>query len=166
LTDALILADAVRPEVIVEIGCDRGGTLYAWRKICLRVYGITTVDNGFASGGSGGALQHHGATVIHGDSHDPATLRTLLDLLDYHPVDVLVIDGDHHLAGVRQDFEWYGSLVRPGGLIMLHDIAVSNDPRAEVDQFWPELIRKFEPARVTEIQSRQHAPFGWGVIRA
>ena len=38
------------------------------------------------------------------------------------PLDLLFIDGDHSYDGVRADFELYGRLVRPGGLIALHDV--------------------------------------------
>ena len=86
--------------MIVEIGCDRGGTLYCWRQLCDRVYGITLAENTRAGGGSEGyPLHEHGAVVWLGDSHDPAALEWLVWELDDDPVDVLFIDGDHSYAG-------------------------------------------------------------------
>lgn len=166
LADALALVADLSPSVIVEIGCDAGGTLYAWRQICQRVYGITLADNSYAAGGGGGPLNTHGATVYIGDSHDPAARDWLLRQL--HPrdvdarwIDVLVVDGDHHLAGVRADLAMYAPLVRPGGLVLLHDIASVGDPRAEVHLLWPELAGRW---RTSEIRSTQRRPYGWGVV--
>src|SRR5262252_1625797 len=123
---ALEMVQGCEPQVILEIGCDRGGTLYAWRQVCERVYGITTKDNSYESGGSGLPLETHGAVVHIGDSHERTATAWLAgqlghgydptDLLD--PVDVLVLDGDHTVWGVRQDLAMYGPLVRPGGLIL------------------------------------------------
>jgi predicted O-methyltransferase YrrM len=35
------LVDRISPRFIAEIGCDAGGTLFAWRSLCNAVYGIT-----------------------------------------------------------------------------------------------------------------------------
>lgn len=37
-------------------------------------------------------------------------------------IDILHIDGDHSEPGVRFDIEAWGTCVRPGGIIMMHDI--------------------------------------------
>jgi cephalosporin hydroxylase len=160
LGEALELVAALEPQVIVEIGCDAGGTLYAWRQICGAVYGITLSDNSHDTGGSNMKLVDHGATVRFGDSHDPASLEWLTRELDGRPVDVLVLDGDHTVDGVTRDLAMYAPLVRTGGLILLHDIAVTSDPRAEVFKVWPELAGRWE---TSEIRSPVHA-YGWGVI--
>lgn len=176
LAQALELAAEIQPQVIVEIGCDRGGTLYAWRQICERVYGITLADNSPATGGAGGRLVPHGATVLAGDSHDPASLAWLTGRLSGHPVDVLVIDGDHSVAGVRADLAMYGPLVHPGGLILLHDVVHTADPRAEVWKLWPELADRYEHSVISESTgitwvcfgdrlAESAGGFGWGVIR-
>ena len=80
--------------------------------------------------------------------------------LSYEQIDALVLDGDHHVAGVRQDLADYGPLVRPGGLILLHDIGYTPDPRAEVWQIWPELARRYATG---EVRNPAGGP-GWGVI--
>jgi Methyltransferase domain len=167
LAQAVGVIAALGPAVVVEIGCDRGGTLYAWTQVCPAVYGITTADNGYESGGSGLALETHGAVVHVGDSHDQGSLDWLLGQLACcenptvaHQVDALVIDGDHHVAGVRQDLAMYGPLVRPGGVILLHDISYTPDPRAEVWKLWPELAERYQASEI-------HNPaggYGWGVI--
>lgn len=156
--------------VIVEIGCDQGGTLYAWRSVCERVYGITLADNEYDAGGSGKPLLAHGATVRVGDSHDPASLEWLTDELgvlrlpegEYttDPVDVLVLDGDHTAAGVVADLVMYGPLVRPGGMILLHDINSGADPRVHVPEVWHALRSQHE---ASEITAEDGGP-GWGII--
>jgi cephalosporin hydroxylase len=160
LAEALGLVTALDPQIIVEIGCDVGGTLYAWRQICGTVFGITLADNSYETGGQGRPLVEHGAAVRVGDSHDPASLDWLRDQLDGRPVDALVIDGDHMVDGVHADLAMYGPLVRPGGLILLHDIASVGDPRSEVWKVWPELTGRY---RTSEIRSSVHS-YGWGVI--
>ena len=47
LEQALTLIGSDRA-VIVEIGCDRGGTLWAWRQVCPTVFGVTLVEIGRA----------------------------------------------------------------------------------------------------------------------
>jgi len=167
LGQVLRLVEAAQPEIVVEIGCDRGGTLYAWGQVCPVVYGITLSDNGWQTGGSGQPLERHGAVVLTGDSHDPASREWLARMLANEqipgavsPVDVLVLDGDHTVGGVLADLAGYGPGVRDGGLILLHDIAVTGDPRAEVFKVWPDLRARFE---TTEIVNRDGG-FGWGVI--
>ena len=118
--------------VVVEIGCDTGGTLFAWRQVADEVIGITLADNSYATGGQGMPLVSHGADVCIGDSHDPDTLASLVGMLNGRPIDALILDGDHSIAGIRADLADYGPLVRPGGLVLLHDIASDDDPRAEV----------------------------------
>lgn len=39
----------------------------------------------------------------------------------WQPIDLLVIDGDHLLPGVLEDFHDWVGYVRPGGIILLHD---------------------------------------------
>jgi hypothetical protein len=162
---AISLVQLIKPKVIVELGCDRGGTLYAWRCVCARVLGITWDDNA----DSGGAVcATYGAAVHGGDTHDPESLSWLLDRLDAHawwhgdgtlpgPVDVLVVDGDHHLDGIAQDLRIYGSLVRPGGLIMLHDRVPTRFPEVEVWKIWPRLREMYKTSEIGHV-------FGWGVI--
>jgi len=54
------------------------------------------------------------------DSHGPEA-RHFLDGLQF---DVVFIDGDHSEAGVWQDVELVREHVRPGALIILHDVVV------------------------------------------
>jgi hypothetical protein len=159
---ALELVAKLDPDVIVEIGCDQGGTLWGWRHAAPRadVYGITLPQNDIASGGTGGTLDDHGAIVHAGDSHDVASENWLEEALHGRMIDVLVLDGDHSVAGIWEDLRMYGPRVRAGGLILLHDIASKGDDRAHVWEVWPELAARYD---TDEILSTVHA-WGWGVI--
>ena len=66
----------------------------------------------------------------HADSHSPDTVLRVQNQLAGRPVDLLFIDGDHTADGVRTDWVLWSPLVRPGGLIALHD-TVPNPPRHE-----------------------------------
>lgn len=177
---------------VVEIGCDRGGTLAAWRSLTGLVYGVTLADNSAATGGSGLDLDPHGAVIITGDSHEAATRAALVRELrggawscaqpgvaspcgvcggclfaeaDVRgSVDVLFIDGDHSAAGVRADLAMYGPLVRPGGVILLHDIRSVPDVArpVEVPLVWAEAVSRYETAEITNPEGPAQ---GWGVIR-
>jgi hypothetical protein len=129
------------------------------------VFGITLDDNGYEAGGTGGPLVTHGAEVHVGDSHARESVDWLRERLGERRVDVLVVDGDHQVDGIWHDLMVYGPLVAPGGLILLHDIAVTNDPRAEVHKVWPTLVAGSPHCRyeTSEIRSPVR-PLGWGII--
>ena len=160
LVEAVAVAAAIEPEVIVEIGCDAGGTLYAWRQICTEVYGITLADNSAPTGGQGYPLADHGAEVLVADSHDPASLVWLEGRLGGRPIDVLFIDGDHSYEGARADYDMYAPLVRPGGLILLHDVVNHANPLVDLERLWDEV--RGDNGYV--IASKRSRPVGFGVI--
>jgi cephalosporin hydroxylase len=138
----------LEPEVVVEIGADAGGTLYAWQQLpsVRRVIAIDLPSGPYSSGES--RLNEHGCEVIYGNSHDPATVERLVDLLAGDRVDCLFIDGDHSYAGVKADWELYAPMVRLGGIVAFHDICPHTgiqiywDGRpvdVDVDLFWRQL---------------------------
>ena len=75
---------------------------------------------------------------LRADSHAPETRAALEKALGGEKIDFLYIDGDHRLEGVRQDFEDYSPLVRPGGLVAFHDI-ITREPGHHVHRFWREI---------------------------
>lgn len=160
LVQAIELTAALEPEIIVEIGCDRGGTLYAWRQICDEVYGITLPVNDWAGGGQEGyRLATHDADVFLGDSHDSVSLDWLRTCLAGRSVDMLHIDGDHSYEGVKSDYEMYSPLVRSGGLVLIHDVLNDRDVRVDVPQFWAEI-----GTRGRIIAQQTGNPLGFGVL--
>lgn len=129
----------LRPATILEVGSRAGGSLFALAMQCPRPALAVSVDLpgarwGYESSresllrvaealGEGGVR----TGVVLGDSHSPETLGRAREALEGRPLDFAFIDGDHTYEGARQDWEWYGSLVRPGGLVAFHDIWVPDD---------------------------------------
>lgn len=156
-----LVAGEVRPQVVVEIGCAWGGTLYAWRGLPSQpaVYGVTLSH--YAELGN----TVHGATVLEGDSHDRITVQRLKDQLGGRPIDVLFIDGDHTLEGCLSDWRMYSPLVRPGGLVLIHDIVCAGEEAVGVawEQIIAEAVRS--GAKTDEIIAKARKPLGFGVVR-
>ena len=166
---AVLMDDA--PGVVVEVGSDAGGTLWAWQQLgARRVIGVSLPGAGFSSG----ANLDTTAEVVHGDSHDPATLDKLEALLAGDEVDLLFIDGDHTYDGVLKDLQMYSPLVRapgvqfigdtvgsPGGIVAFHDICNHPGmPHVAVDILWRQL-RFIDPRVKQEIVTD---PPTWGGI--
>lgn len=74
--------------------------------------------------------------LLKADSHRKETLEKIKEILDGELLDFLFIDADHSYEGVKMDFEMYSPLVKPGGIIALHDIHL---PSAGVGKFWNEI---------------------------
>lgn len=130
---------AHEPRVIVEIGSDAGGTLWAWSQLPgpPRVVGVDLPGGPYSSGQQ---LDTHGAVMVIGNSHMPQTLNLVREQLQGVQADVLFIDGDHTYGGARADYVAYRSLVRPGGLIVLHDIVPHpGRPDVGVHRLWQEI---------------------------
>ncbi|SEV88801.1 Methyltransferase domain-containing protein [Chitinophaga sp. YR573] len=89
---------------------------------------------------------------IQGDSHNQITVQRVKQLYPDNDVDFLFIDGDHSYAGVKADFENYSTFVRPGGLIVFHDVC----GLPEVKQYWQEIKGSHRATEICE-------PEGWGI---
>lgn len=159
---------ALKPQIILEIGTARGGTSLIWAHIAekklitcdlLDKKGFGDLVRAFPPPGSQCEV-----SLMVGDSHSSEFLERVRKELDGEPVDFLFIDGDHTEAGVRQDYEFYSPLVRPGGLIAFHDI-VDDQPLEtnQVQHFW----KKLSPGKDIKefIDDRNQCGFGIGVLR-
>jgi cephalosporin hydroxylase len=89
---------------------------------------------------------------VNGPSTSPRAIRKVSGLLAEKLLDVLFIDGNHHYMGVRGDFLAYSRLVRPGGVIVFHDIVpdyfarfgrVTHRSAGGVPQFWTQIKTYF-----------------------
>lgn len=135
---------ALKPLRVLEIGVMDCGTLNLWIKHappdCLLV-GMDT--KGFWS-----YCEPRDDCEIHDfiyNSHDEECLHRLQGFLDGDLLDFLFIDGDHTEAGATLDFEMYGPLVRPGGVIAFHDILDPaphrNQDHIRVSRLWKRIQR-------------------------
>jgi len=145
----------LRPQVVMEIGTRKGGTLFCWARSAMPDALLLSVDlpGGRYGGGQSeneanrfrGFLQSDQQLVcVRDDSHRPETLDQVKSVLGERSVDFLFIDGDHTFMGVAQDFEMYAPLVRPGGKVAFHDIAPHTDQSCGVDEFWRSVKDRYE----------------------
>ncbi|MBD0329903.1 MAG: class I SAM-dependent methyltransferase [Thermoleophilia bacterium] len=143
---------AIRPRAVCEIGSAAGGTLYLLTRVAADDAVLVSIDVDLPAHVAAArrrlARADQRVVGIQGDSHAPATVDRLRAALAGRPLDVLFIDGDHSYAGVRGDWERYAPLVRPGGVIGLHDVhedyttsrgAVTAAISGDVPRFWREL---------------------------
>ncbi len=146
----------LKPERILEIGTAQGGTLYLWTQAASANATIVSID--LPGGDFGGAyapcrselyraFAHPGQTIQLelADSHQPKSLIKVKQHFGDQQIDFAFIDGDHTYEGVKADFNDYGPLVRPGGIIAFHDILYrSNQPSIRVDTLWRELKEQYD----------------------
>ena len=121
----------LNPKVIVEIGCDGGGSLATWQQ-AFRPAVLIGID--FYR-----RPELYDYKVIFADSTSPEAIETLKKYLGNTLIDFLFIDGDHHYWGVKKDFQNYEPLVRKGGMIAFHDTNSRNIEGVQVDEFMKEL---------------------------
>ena len=107
-------------------------------------------------------LYQHWKLIV-GDSHLPEILQQAKDELDegeYY--DILFIDGDHKNPGVQQDWDDYVPLVKPGGLILMHDITNQNE---DVHEVWANVPNDWEKFGLTWGKGRNGVTPGFGIVR-
>jgi predicted O-methyltransferase YrrM len=143
---------ALNAQRVCEIGTSAGGTLYLLTRVASIDALIVSIDLSIPlhTRALRERFGRRGQRVvsIEGDSGTDQTRAALEELLAGQPLDVLLIDGDHSYDGVRRDFERYGPLVRPEGIIALHDIVQdyrtsrglrTGTDSGDVPRFWNEL---------------------------
>jgi len=124
---------------VIEIGIYKGGTLRLWQIISAPNAILVGVDShDFTSGIFSHDKQ---VSLVIGRSDSPGVIAKVKRIMG-DDVDLLFIDGEHTYEVVKSDYNNYGSLVRPGGLIMFHDTqSIARSPRSapygcKVKQFW------------------------------
>jgi predicted O-methyltransferase YrrM len=163
----------LKPKVVLEIGTARGGTLCVLSRLADPCATIVSVD--LPGGEFGGGykwfhvpifkrlpLRGQKLHLLRADSHDPESFSRVERVLDGRQLDLLFIDGDHSYDGVRQDFEVYSRLVRPGGLVAFHDVAKHRDPTCQVSRFWDEVKERYQYTEV--IRDRNQGWAGIGLL--
>jgi predicted O-methyltransferase YrrM len=151
LTEFTKIVKQQSPQTVLEIGTAQGGVFWLLCRLAQANATLISLDLPPNERYSGGrkveinleSMKSHGQTVhiIHGNSHAPETPGQVQKILGGQMLDLLFIDGDHTYDGVRQDYMMYSQLVRPGGMIVFHDIVKTPWPGCQVDRFWGELVQ-------------------------
>lgn len=164
------------PRVVVEIGTARGGTLFVLCRMAAADATIISIDLPAGAGGAGYpewklpilhsfAKDDQSLKFLRADSHSDETLEKVRHELAGQQVDLLFIDGDHSYDGALSDFGRYSQLVRPGGLICMHDVVPNPSTEAiQVDKVW-ERVSTGAQAEVIRDPANL-AKFGIGVLVA
>ena len=147
----------VWPAVVLEIGTFQGDSLRVWREVFdpALLIGVQDTDETTPEV----ALEVQARMVI-GKSQDPETQDKVLAILNGRPVDLLYVDGDHHYAEVRRDWELYSPLVRPGGTVVLHDAVIEDNDTVEVFRFY----REIREGRQTKLLYGGHGSTGAALV--
>src|SRR6478672_8579409 len=143
------LVAVLRPALLVELGVDRGDIYFAFCQSALqnktgtRCFGIDTWRGDQHAGG------YDETTFAQVSEHDRANYESFSTLLrsdfdqglgkfENETIDVLHLDGLHTEAAVRHDLQAWIPKLRPGGILLIHDV----DVRAKdfgVWKVWEEL---------------------------
>ena len=163
----------LKPSKIMEIGTANGGTLFAHCKLASENATIISVD--LPGGKFGGgypawkisiynefAKSNQHLHLIRGSSYDQETFEKVKKILGTDLLDYILIDGDHTYDGVKKDFDMYSPLVKKGGSIVFHDIALHNGSTCQVDLFWKDIKSNYEHYEF--IQDKDHGKFGIGIL--
>ncbi len=129
---------------ILEIGVWNGGSTIFWANMIGDDGKIFAVDiENHPKYYSGTAYQKQIIEML-GDSHNPEFKKWVCEQVG--EVDMLFIDGDHTKEGVKDDYDSFHHLVRPGGIIGFHDIIDSEYHRSKgcfVALFWEEIKKNY-----------------------
>jgi predicted O-methyltransferase YrrM len=165
--------DAVR---LCEIGTASGGMLCSLARAARRDATLVAVDCEYSPERKAAfprfRRDRQRIVCIEGSSQSPATHTQVRQTIG-GDLDVLLIDGDHSYEGVRRDFDLYTPLVRPGGLIILHDIVQDRGQRfgeattastGGVPRFWNEVKSRHD-ATEEIVDDIDQDGYGVGLLR-
>ena len=160
----------VRPALVVELGTHTGCSLFAMCQavkdggLPTRIVAVDTWRGDAFTKDYDDIVKERVEASLR--QHYPGVNVTLVQatfndaLKEWHePIDLLHIDGSHRYADAREDWDGWSPHVRPEGLTMIHDIAVT-DPRFGVWRLWDELEAKYQEGAMGFNHS-----FGLGLIR-
>ena len=146
------LVALLKPSLLVELGVDRGESYFAFCQAAVenqtgtRAFGIDAWRGDQHAGG------YDETTFAQVSAHNRANYEAFSTLLrsrfdealeTFGPesIDVLHIDGLHTEEAVRHDVEAWLPKLRPGGLLLLHDVNVRTK-NFGVWKIWAELQRR------------------------
>lgn len=141
--------------IVLEIGADRGGTLFAWSRMAQEVVCITKHIR------SDRIFDGHGAIVIEGDSTDQNVRNEGTASAPLGKFGMVFVDGAHDYVTARRDISW-ARTITPNGLVVVHDIYPDfARPEQETYLAW-QLFRENLPT--IEICRKHGETPGYGII--
>jgi predicted O-methyltransferase YrrM len=173
------ILEADPPASALELGTASGGTLFLLTRVAAPDALLISVDlrRGRFGGGypswRGGLYRRFAddaqrVRLVRGNSHAARVRDRIRRLLEGRALDLLFVDGDHSYEGVKQDVADYAPLVRPGGIVALHDIVPGGPGRhgdpGGVPTFWQELKAR-HPDAVELVEDWEWGSCGIGVLR-
>ncbi len=153
----------VKPKYILEIRTANGGTLFILSRLASRNATIISIDLPGGAFGGGYAFwrtplykafkkSKQKLYLLRTNSHSREAVEKIKNILGGNKLDLIFIDGDHSYEGVKMDYEMYTPLVKPGGIIALHDIVPGPENRVgRVPLFWRELKKKLPRKQVCQV---------------
>jgi hypothetical protein len=107
------------PGRVLEIGCDCGNSTTAF--LAGAADSVTSIDiNPLCAENFPDSPKW---SFILGDSRQKETYNKVCN----QQFDVLYVDGDHTYDGAMSDLLRYSQLVRPGGLVLIHDVLATDN---------------------------------------
>ena len=122
-----------RPQVIVETGFARGGSVVLYSTI-LELIGegtVVSVDIDIRDHNRRAVEEHpmgHRVRFVEGSSTEPETVARVRDLIPDDARVMVVLDSDHSHAHVLDELRLYGPLVSPGQFLVVSDTIVEDIP--------------------------------------
>lgn len=163
LTELVKIVADLHPTRILELGTYHGGTLYYWLTVLEPGGTCYTIDDREPMALWQGWATAHGCKTVnwHGDTR----AGEMLALAKAHaPYDFLFIDANHTEAGVTADFMDYAPLVRPGGIVALHDILDPAPHRGQDHIRVSRLWKRIQQAGYVTRELITHPSQSWGGI--
>jgi hypothetical protein len=114
---AYVAATLPQGSLIVEVGTYTGGSANLLGLASEGRARVVSIDTNKPEDLS--LLDQVGAEFFLGDAESYRAARS-------EPIDLLFIDGDHSFSGVRLDYERLAPLVRPGGIVAVHDFDINH----------------------------------------
>jgi predicted O-methyltransferase YrrM len=168
--------EELRPKNVLEIGVQFGGSLRFWINALQESGCVIGIDNDPKIPERVKTWQRwlkkgQKLRILNMDSTKNETLKEVLKILGNQKLDFLHIDGDHEMPAPQMDYNNYGCLVRPNGIIAFHDIGGPPEvtQNESLRNFWSQLKKQLLATtnyKTMEFVCRHPTgiPCGFGVI--
>lgn len=164
----LDIFETQNPKNILEIGTHNGGTLFYWLQHASSLSIVGSIDiQGIISLRQAEEWAGLGVKALSykGDSTEQQAVDWVKNNIG--ELDWLFIDGGHDYKTVFSDWINYGTMVKVGGIIALHDITPQQPYQGqpnEVNMLWEELKNYYAHEEIIEPHKEWGIGPGIGVI--